>query len=158
MLAKWFPALSRDWKMLESFQFHHIGYVTYSIADTSSIYRSAGYHASEVIEDTIQQTKVCFLTKNNNPCIELIEPITEDSSVNKILKSNRGTMPYHICYEANDIDGAFDAMIEMKYIPLFRAVEAIALGNRLICYFYKKEIGFIEIISPPLRYSPCILG
>jgi methylmalonyl-CoA/ethylmalonyl-CoA epimerase len=133
--------------MLKGFQFHHIGYVTQSIADTSFIYCSAGYQASEVIEDTIQQTKVCFLTKENNPCIELIEPVDENSSVNKILKNNKGATPYHICYEVDDIDEVFTEMTELGYTPLFRPVEAAAFGNRQIAYFYKKEIGFIETVS-----------
>jgi len=33
------------------------------------------------------------------------------------------------------------------FIPLFRPVEAIALDNRLICYLYRKDVGFIEIVN-----------
>jgi methylmalonyl-CoA/ethylmalonyl-CoA epimerase len=133
--------------MLDNFRFHHIGYVTYSIADTSSMYILAGYHMSEIIEDSIQRTKICYLLKDNNPCIELIEPVDEKSSVNKILKKNEGTAPYHICYEVDDIDETFNKLIEIGYTPLFRPIEAIALDNRQICYFYKKEIGFIEMVN-----------
>jgi methylmalonyl-CoA/ethylmalonyl-CoA epimerase len=101
----------------------------------------AGYHASEVVIDTIQQVKVCFLSKDGEPYIELIEPLDENSHVDKILQKNKGvTTPYHLCYEADNIDVVFDILVEMGYTPLFRPIEAIALGNRQICYFYKKEI------------------
>ncbi|MDR0682308.1 MAG: VOC family protein [Dysgonamonadaceae bacterium] len=133
--------------MLKEFKFHHIGYATNSIADTSSIYIAAGYAASNIIKDHIQQAKICFLSKDANPCIELIEPLHEVSSINKILKKI-GVAPYHICYEVKDITMAFNELIETKgYIPLFRPVEAVAFNNRLICYLYKKEIGYIELIN-----------
>jgi len=133
--------------MLNNFVFHHIGYVTDSIEKTSALYRAAGYHVSETIVDPVQQTKICFLSKDNNPDMELIEPVDENSSVHKVLKKMGGTAPYHVCYETDDVNRDFDALLAMGYIPLFRPVEATALNDKLICYFYKKEIGFIEIVS-----------
>ena len=133
--------------MLSNFQFHHIGYVTDSIINTSALYLQAGYRATPVIEDTIQRVKICFLTKDGLPRIELIEPIDEQSSVNKILKKS-GVAPYHVCYEVDDVNESVDELVnDLGYIPLFRPVEAIALDNRLICYLYKKEIGFIELVN-----------
>lgn len=136
--------------MLSSFRFHHIGYVTDSIANTSVFYLQAGYQATPVIEDTIQRVYICFLTKDGFPRVELIEPIDEQSSVNKLLKKN-GVAPYHVCYEVDDIYQAFDELVDVQeYIPLFRPVEAIALENRLICYLYRKEVGFIELVNKNL--------
>lgn len=133
--------------MLSTFRFHHIGYVTDSIANTSAVYLGAGYEASPVIDDTIQRVRICFLTKDGFPRIELIEPIDEQSSVNKILKKN-GVSPYHTCYEVDDIDAAFDELVDVQgYTPLFRPVEAIALENRLISYLYKKEVGLVELVN-----------
>jgi methylmalonyl-CoA/ethylmalonyl-CoA epimerase len=133
--------------MLSSFVFHHIGYVTDSIEKTSALYQAAGYHVSETTIDPVQQTKICFLSKEGNPDIELIEPLDENSSVNKVLKRNGGAAPYHICYETDDVNRDFDALLAIGYTPLFRPVEATALNDKLICYFYKKETGFIEIVN-----------
>jgi len=133
--------------MLSNFRFHHIGYVTDHIASTAAFYLRAGYEATAIVEDTIQRVCICFLTKDGFPQIELIQPIDESSSVNKLLKKN-GVAPYHVCYEVDDINKAFDELVDIQeYIPLFRPVEAIALGNRLICYLYKKEVGFIELVN-----------
>lgn len=133
--------------MLERFRFHHIGYVTDNITNTSSVYLQAGYQVSPVIEDSVQRVKICFLIKDNSPKIELVEPIDECSSVNKILKGS-GVAPYHVCYEVDDINLALDELVDTQgYIPLFRPVEAIAMDNKLICFLYKKEIGFIELVN-----------
>lgn len=133
--------------MLKDSHFHHIGYVTDSIANTSDFYLQTGYQATEIIEDEIQRVYICFLNKTGFPRIELIQPIDEQSSVNKILKKT-GVAPYHVCYEVADIHVAYDELVEtLGFIPLFRPVEAIALENRLICYLYKKEVGFIELVN-----------
>ncbi|WP_316735177.1 VOC family protein [Pedobacter aquatilis] len=133
--------------MLTDFKFHHIGYVTDSIENTSVFYINAGYQSTPVIEDSIQRVRICFLTKDGFPKIELIEPVDEKASVTKILKKN-GVAPYHVCYEVDDIHKAFDELVDVQeYIPLFRPVEAIALENRLICYLYRKEVGFIELVN-----------
>ena len=133
--------------MLDNFRFHHIGYVTDSIDNTCKMYINTGYESTMVIEDTIQHVNICFLTKEGFPTIELIEPADEKSSVNKLLKKN-GVSPYHICYEVEDINAAFEELIAAHgYTPLFRPVEAIALENRLISYLYHKSIGLIELVN-----------
>lgn len=133
--------------MLSNFRFHHIGYVTDNITNTAAPYLQVGYEATPVIEDPIQRVYICFLTKDGFPRMELIAPIDENSSVNKIFKKT-GVAPYHVCYEVDDINSAFDELVDVQgYIPLFRPVEAIALDNKLICYLYKKEIGFIELVN-----------
>lgn len=115
--------------------------------DTAVYYAAFGYQASPVIEDKIQRVYICFLTKENFPRIELVEPVDEQSSVNKLLKKN-GVAPYHVCYEVDNIDEAVDELVDIQgYIPLFRPVEAIALDNRMICYLYRKETGFIELVN-----------
>ncbi|WP_421943914.1 VOC family protein [Pedobacter sp.] len=135
--------------MLKNSKFHHIGYVTDDITTTKEVYLIGGYDASETIIDHTQRVKICFLTKDYFPTIELVEPVDESSSVNKILKKS-GVSPYHVCYEVDNIDKAFDELTEIGFIPLFRPVEALALNNRLICYFYKKEVGFIELVEKKL--------
>ena len=132
--------------MQTTFKIHHIGYVTNSIDDTAVNWLNLGYTMSHKIMDSIQNTYICLLNKENAPSIELVEPTNEHSSVNKLLKKN-GVSPYHICYEVPDINKAYEEMIKNKYIPLFRPVEAIAFDNKLICYLYKKEVGYIELLN-----------
>jgi len=134
--------------MVEGLTFHHIGYAVESIDETAAFYLANGYEKSPTVLDDVQQTNICFLSKQGEPTIELVEPATEKCSVNKILKKN-GVHPYHCCYEADNVERAFDALCEAGFTPLFRPVEAIAFQNRLICYFFKREVGFIEIVEKP---------
>lgn len=132
--------------MLPGLIFHHIGVVTDSISNTKKYYIEAGYEASEVIFDPLQQVNICFISKLGFPCIELVEPISGNSPVANIL-NKAGVSPYHFCYEISDIYNGISKLKNKKFIPLFKPLPAIALGNRLICFLYNKEIGLIELLQ-----------
>lgn len=132
--------------MLPEFIFHHLGVVTNSIAATAAHYVRAGYVQSPVVCDPVQQVYISFLTKDQAPEIELIEPIDEHSSVQKVLKKS-GVTPYHICYQVPDIDLACEQLQELGYILLFRPVEAEAFDQKCVSYLYHPEVGFIELLQ-----------
>ena len=82
--------------MLKSMKFHHIGVAVKDISATAAVYVTGGYKQSDTIFDPIQNVNICWLTKENMPVVELLEPVDETSPVNKILEKN-GVTPYHIC-------------------------------------------------------------
>jgi len=128
------------------FKVHHIGYVTDNIEVTANNLAKFGYEfVGDKIHDEIQRVYIQFMQLGEVK-IELVQPSGEDSSVNKMLKKT-GVAPYHICYEVSNINATFDKLIEDGNIPLFAPVEAVALNNRLIAYFYNKSIGFFEIVN-----------
>ena len=132
--------------MLDKLRFHHIGIATYSLKETSDQYKKWGFNISGIVHDPIQNVNICFLTKNNHPLIELIEPITDTSPIINIL-NKIGVSPYHICYEVEDMEESIRELRENKFIPIIRPSKAIALENKLICFLYKKEIGLIELLQ-----------
>lgn len=130
---------------MRNLKLDHIGIVTDNIVATSEIYNKFGYTSGDVIIDEIQQVKISFLINGENK-IELVEPLNEKSSVNKLLKKN-GVSPYHLCYEVDNINETYDDLLEEGFIPLFRPVEAAAFNNRLICYMYNSNVGYIELVN-----------
>ena len=126
-------------------QLEHIGYVTDCIAQTAASFSLLGYEADEIVNDDTQQTRICFLRKFGEPNIELVEPYKDNKTMQKMLK--RGVSIYHACYVVDDIMAAYEEMLDNNFTPLFRPVAASAFDNRLICYFWKSEIGFIELVN-----------
>lgn len=124
----------------------HIGYLTDSIEDTIQVFARFGYQGSEVTDDDTQRTKICFVSKEGETPIELVQPYEDNRTMQKML-SKRGNGPYHICYTVDDIYATYEDLVADNWLPLFKPVEAPALGNRLICYFFKQEIGYIEIVN-----------
>lgn len=126
-------------------QLEHIGYLTDDINKTAAFFRLLGYEADEFVNDNVQKTRICFLRKKGEPNIELVEPYEDNKTMQKMLK--RGVMPYHTCYTVEDVMVSYEEMLDNDFTPLFRPVPAPAFGNRLICYFWKSEIGFIELVN-----------
>lgn len=132
--------------MLPYFKFHHIGVATNSIDDTSTVYEAAGYVRTKTIYDPIQNVKICFLTKKGMPMVELLAPNDEKSPICKVLEKN-GVMPYHTCYEVENISQAVSDLKKMRYIPVSRAEPAVAMDNKHVQFMYHKDIGLIEIVE-----------
>ena len=128
------------------YELDHIGYLTGSIPETSKVFEILGYDAGNTVYDDTQQTKICFLRKEGEPTIELVEPYEGNKTMQKML-AKRGVTPYHMCYEVEDINAEFEELIAKNWTALFKPVEAPAFDNRKICYFWNSEIGFIELVN-----------
>ncbi len=127
------------------FTMDHIGYLTDSIEATAEAFALLGYSRQDVVNDDTQKTRICFLTKDNEPTIELVEPYEDNKTMQKMLQ--KGVSPYHTCYQVEDMATAHAFLAEKGFTPLFPPVEAPAFGNRLICYFWRGDIGLVELVS-----------
>ena len=76
--------------MLSNFHFHHIGYAVTSIEKTMYYYIDGGYSCSSVIFDPIQNVNICFVTKQGEPMIELLQPVDEIYPIIKTLQKIGG--------------------------------------------------------------------
>lgn len=127
------------------FAIEHIGYVTKNIERTAESFRILGYSAEIIVNDDRQKTRICFLRKKGEVSIELVEPYPENTTMLNMLK--KGATPYHTCYTVSDVQQTYVQLKESGFTPLFSPVPAPAFGNRLICYFWKKDIGLVEIVE-----------
>lgn len=123
----------------------HIGYVTKNIEKTAATFSIFGYVAGDIVSDDTQKTRICFLRKEGEVPIELVEPYPENETMLKMLK--KGATPYHTCYIVPDVHITYEQLVDAGFTPLFSPVAAPAFNNRLICYFWKRDIGLIEIVE-----------
>lgn len=127
-------------------KFDHIGYAVKDIIETAAMYKESGYSLSDVFEERVQNAKIAFLTREGFPTIELVAPLEGKSPVDSFL-DKIGVMPYHMCYEVDDIDSAVEDLYEEGFVPLFMPVESVAMNNRKICYLFNSKTGYIEIVN-----------
>lgn len=129
------------------FKIEHIGYLTDNIEETIKVFAPLGFsQVGDVVNDDTQRTKLCFIKKSGETPIELVEPYEDNRTMQRML-SKHGNGPYHLCYGVDDIDASYEEMMAADWLPLFKPVEAPALGNRKICYFFKQEVGYMELVS-----------
>jgi len=126
--------------------FHHIGIATSNIEDTITRYRYMGFETSDIIHDPVQHVNLAFLTKENYPLYELVQPVDNRSPVQNIV-SKVGVTPYHMCYLVEDLEEAIAYFKKDKYILIVKPVPAVAFNNQLICFLFHKDTGIVELLQ-----------
>ena len=131
--------------MLPYFTFNHIGVACNDINLTASFYVEAGYERTEEIIDPLQNVKVCVLTKEGMPVVELLAPVDDNSPICKTLQKS-GVSPYHICYNVPDMEQAIIELRNKKFMPVSKPKMSNVFKSK-VCFLFNKEIGLIEIIE-----------
>lgn len=125
---------------------HHIGYAVKDLEDSIKEFEKLGYNRVEnKIIDKKRKVIIQFI-KNGDYLIELVAPLNKESSVTSLLKK-QGSSPYHICYEANDIDKEIKEMSNSGFTIITKLSEAPAIDNKKVVFLYKRNIGLIELIK-----------
>ena len=65
--------------------FDHIGIACRDIEKTKGFYLTMGYRATATVEDPVQHVRICFLEKEGEPRLELLEPLDDQSPVLRTL-------------------------------------------------------------------------
>lgn len=134
--------------MLDSLIFHHLGVATKDIDATASVYAQGGYKRSTTIYDPIQNVKICWLTKEDTPIVELLAPVDDNSPVNRTLEKV-GVSPYHCCYVVDNLEDAYAELRKQKYIMVSKPAEAVAFCSSRVCFLFNKNVGLIELVEAP---------
>lgn len=124
----------------------HIGWLTENIEETANVFSVLGFKAGPIVNDETQRCRICFIYKSNEIRVELVEPYEDNKTMLRMLKK-QGCGPYHICHTVKDIESTYMELMKHDFVPLFQPVAAPAFDNRRICYFWKQEIGYYEIVE-----------
>jgi hypothetical protein len=101
-------------------------------------------NVSSIVSVESQKVKVCFVKIGDGSYIELVQPLSEESVVYKLLKKK--VSYYHIAYKVEDIPAAVARLEEMNYKPLeFFNSEAFE-GKRCI-FLFSPDAHLIELVE-----------
>ncbi|MDR0596312.1 MAG: VOC family protein [Clostridiales Family XIII bacterium] len=124
----------------------HIGYLVKNIDRAAADFVSLGYAPrGEAQYDEARHADIAFLD-NGAYVVELVAPRGESSVAWKLLKRN-GVGPYHICYEASDMDEADRTLREQGYVRMLDKQPAPALGGRAVAFYTGRNMGMIELVE-----------
>lgn len=82
--------------------------------------------------------------------IELIEAYNKEkpSPVDNYLRKQKDmAVPYHLCYEASDIEGKIQELQKEKFILVGKPQEAPAINGANVAFLYKRTVGLIELVE-----------
>jgi methylmalonyl-CoA/ethylmalonyl-CoA epimerase len=126
--------------------FHHIGCLTENIEISIANYvKDFGFNLpNQIFTITNQQVKVCFIEIGPNSFIEFVEPMGDNPSLKKILKSKNPY--YHIGYLTSDITNSINDLISCGYF-LVNRFHSEAFNNKECAFLYSTEMHLIELIE-----------
>lgn len=125
---------------------NHIGYAVRNIAESISVFEKLGFCVTkEPMKDLPRKVEIAFM-KNNETVIELISPTAKNSPIDNIL-NKLGCVPYHLCFETNDLDRKVEELKNEGFIIIEKKNKAVALSKKNIVFLYSKIIGLIELVE-----------
>lgn len=125
---------------------HHIGYLVKKMDSAILSFKNLGYRITQdTVYDDIRKVNICFLQKDGYR-IELVSPASDDSVVSGLLKKYKNC-PYHICYEAENFDEDYQALLSSGFISIDTPTPAPALQNREVVFLTSASMGMIELIK-----------
>ncbi|WP_033828632.1 methylmalonyl-CoA epimerase [Bacillus andreraoultii] len=114
----------------------HIGIAVNSIDNALPLYTNIfqmSHVKTEMVES--QKVKVAFINANNTK-IELLEPISEDSTIQKFL-NKKGEGIHHIAFKTEDIYGELENL-ERTGVQLIDKEPRIGAGGALVAFIHPK--------------------
>ncbi|MGA7721199.1 MAG: VOC family protein [Ignavibacteriaceae bacterium] len=96
------------------------------------------------IIDEIQKVKVAFINMNGAE-IELVEPLSDDSPVSRLLE--KGQSFYHLCFRVKNLDEAILTARKNGFHCIAKPVEAAAFNKKRIAWLFSKIFGLFELVE-----------
>lgn len=129
---------------MDNLKLHHIGVATKSIEKEFAIFKKIGYkQCSDIFIDEIQKIKGMFVEAENQPCLELLENLSDDGPLTNHLK--KGNKFYHFAYETNNIEEDYERFISNGAIPVVRITKATYFNR--ICFLMLKNMMLVELVE-----------
>jgi methylmalonyl-CoA epimerase len=125
----------------------HVGIAVRSIAEARGLYEALGLHVEAIEEVPHEGVRVALI-----PCgesrIELLEPMTADSTVARFLEK-RGPGLHHLCLASDDVR-ADDARLREAGLQVLRPEPTRGAGGCWVQFVHPKSAGgvLLELSSP----------
>ena len=125
----------------------HIGYAVKQIDQAIDSFKKLGYSFGTVIDDIDRNIKITFGEKDGYR-IELVCPLDKrkGSPVDTYLK-NVGTIPYHICYQAEKLEDEIKKLTNQGFKTVTKPTEPVAFGGKKVVFLMNLNVGLMEIVE-----------
>ena len=125
----------------------HLGIAVKSIETSVVMYKeSLGWkEITKLTYDPVQKVNILFMIDNHENKFELLEPVGNDSPIDKMLERRIGL--YHICYEVQDIDMEIKELTKTGFLLISGPVVAVAFDGRMIAFLINRDNLIIELLE-----------
>ena len=129
-----------------SLKVHHVGYLVKNIDKAAAQFETLGYTIiNEKCRDDYRKVDIIFMEKDGYE-IELVSPFSDDSVVSGLMSRFKNS-PYHICYEADDLEKASAELTANGFTAIDVPTTAPAIGGRRVQFLMGRFAGMIELLE-----------
>lgn len=140
---------------------HHIGFFVKDIEKTKKKYEKLGFYNStrvgnpDIQDDNNRNIRILFMENGKDDVmlefVQLLDP-SKKSPLDFILKGGAGkysdTIPYHICYEVENIDAVTEDLRKNHFIVINRKEPTTGiLFHKNVVFLFNKASGILELIE-----------
>ena len=131
--------------MSDSLKFHHIGVACRSIERELKYFEILGYRPiGDTFIDPKQSIRGLFITADGQPCLELLENVSDDGPLTGWL--TKGVKFYHYAYETNDIEQDVQQLVSNGAIVVKPITDAVYFKR--VCFLMLKNMMLVELVEP----------
>lgn len=128
-------------------KFHHYGLAVSQFDEALIFHRNLGYICSTPVIDKEQDVELILCVADKYPTVELVKPINNNSPIITYLRENNEII-YHVCYEVTKPKDTIQILMKKNRAICVREPRpAIIFDNRLVSFYYVKNVGLIEILE-----------
>jgi len=120
----------------------HVGIAVRSIAEGRKLYEALGMRVERIEEVPDEGVRVAMI-RCGESWIELLEPLSEDSTVAKFL-ARRGPGVHHICLASDDVR-ADDARLRAAGMDVLRPEPTRGAGGCWVQFVHPKSAGGVLV-------------
>ena len=132
---------------MNNVKFHHYGLAVNRFDEALIFHRNLGYKCSRPVIDKEQDVELILCVSKKYPTVELVKPINNNSPIITYLRKNNEII-YHVCYEVNNPKDIIQILMKKNRAICVREPRpAIIFDNRLVSFYYIKNVGLIEILE-----------
>ncbi len=131
------------------FELDHIAIAVEGLDQGFEFYKTLGFTQMETEEVPSEKVKTGFLKLGNRANIELLEPMSDDSTVRKFL-DKRGPGIHHICLRVKGIDKIL-VELKSKGVRLINEQAKLGAHNCRVAFIHPASTGgvLIELSEKP---------
>ncbi|MDD2680365.1 MAG: VOC family protein [Candidatus Omnitrophica bacterium] len=128
----------------------HIGIVVRDLEEAKAYYKQCfGFDASSpIVDEPAQKVKIVFLETGHGdaPSIELIQPVSEASTVFNFLEKTGGGL-HHLAYLVSDFDEAIEHFKKNKALMVGKVYPGAGHKGQRVIWFYTARKDLVELIE-----------
>lgn len=133
----------------EFLTFDHLGYAVGNIKeylDSFLIPLFQPIEVGETFEDPAQLARIVLVKMRGGIQIELIEPTSVSSPVNRIVSQRRGGL-YHLCYRTKSLRSAIERFKDKSCMLISGPTSAIAFEGRDVAFLLTPQGDVLELLQ-----------